>query len=170
MLCDISVVFNSFADAFGLMTASSALRAGKCLYAFNRANPLAASNTPAVVHSCANIWSTRSASTLMDYQPEQLWPPSWARHTLVFLPQSAYILGLATSIFSSLGRLTGILRADHARARTTTSKTTGRGQPRVFYRRPHFVQVSSTISGDPLSWCAKRSSDRHRSRAGSTSV
>jgi predicted P-loop ATPase len=32
MLCDISVVFNSFADAFGL----------------NRANPLAASNMPAV--------------------------------------------------------------------------------------------------------------------------
>jgi poly(3-hydroxybutyrate) depolymerase len=46
-----------------------------------------------------------------------------ARPTPVFLPQSAYILSLAPPpIFSSLGRLTGILRADHARARTTTSK------------------------------------------------
>jgi hypothetical protein len=34
MLCDISVVFNSFADALGLMNRK---RAGKCLQAFNPA-------------------------------------------------------------------------------------------------------------------------------------
>jgi hypothetical protein len=71
MLCDISVVFNSFADAFGL----------------NRANP--ASNMPAVVDSWANICSTRSASTLMDCQPERLRRPSWARPTPIFILYAA---------------------------------------------------------------------------------
>jgi hypothetical protein len=66
MLCDISVVFNSFADAFGLMCRKLS---SECLFPFNRANPLAASNMPAVVHSCANIWSPRSAPSRLLPRP-----------------------------------------------------------------------------------------------------
>ena len=70
MLCDINVVFNSFADAFGLI--SRKLSSRQVLVRFQSSKSLAASNMPAVVHSCANIWSTRSASTLMGCHAERL--------------------------------------------------------------------------------------------------
>ena len=49
MLCDISDVFNSFADAFGLMDRKRSSESRQVLVSFQSRNPLAASNMPAAV-------------------------------------------------------------------------------------------------------------------------
>jgi hypothetical protein len=49
MLCDISVVFNSFADAFGLMNRKRSSDSRQVLVSFQSTESLAASNMPAAV-------------------------------------------------------------------------------------------------------------------------
>jgi hypothetical protein len=49
MLCDISVVFNSFADASGLMNRKRSSESRQVLVSFQSTESLAASNMPAAV-------------------------------------------------------------------------------------------------------------------------
>jgi hypothetical protein len=65
MLCGISVVFNLLGDVFALVSisTSAALRAGRCLWAFNRRKPLVTSSIPAAVQRSA-IAALRQRFTL----------------------------------------------------------------------------------------------------------
>ena len=49
MLCDISVVYNSFGDAFGLMNRKRSSESRQVLVSFQSTESLAASNMPAAV-------------------------------------------------------------------------------------------------------------------------
>jgi hypothetical protein len=90
MLCDFSVFFNSFADAFGLMSRKLSSESRQVLVRFQSSESFGCLQYAGGGLLLREYWSTRSACTLIDCQPE--WPPSWARPTPIFMPQSAYIL------------------------------------------------------------------------------
>jgi hypothetical protein len=87
MLCDISVVFNSFAHAFGLMSRKRSSESRQVFVSLQSRESFGRLQYAGVFHSCANIWSTRSASTLMDCQPERLRPQDQRRTRRTLMPE-----------------------------------------------------------------------------------
>jgi hypothetical protein len=92
MLCDISVVFNSFADAFGLMSRKRSSESRQELVSFQS------------TESFGRLQYAGGGALVRGYliDPQRVYigglsagavrPPSWARPTSIFMPQTAYIL------------------------------------------------------------------------------
>jgi hypothetical protein len=91
MLCDISVVFNSFADAFGLMSRKRSSESRQVPVSFQSRESFGRLQYAGGGPLMREYLVDPQRVYIDELSPKRLRPPSWARPTPIFMSRSANV-------------------------------------------------------------------------------